>query len=133
MKRKLILISISLTVIIVGYLLWNLRDSGEEKGRNPETRLVKVIRGDLNLTVSSTGVIEPISQVEIKSKASGLIVELRVEEGDTVKKGDLIARLDQRDALNDYKQAKADLEVAEASVKEAESNFRRQKELYEKG
>jgi len=93
----------------------------------------KVVRGDLRLEVTSTGIIQPINKVEIKSKASGMIEELKIEESDQVKKGDLIARLDQRDTKNAYDQAVADLDVAEATVKQKDSDFTRKKELFDKG
>ncbi len=93
----------------------------------------KVMRGDLRVEVSASGVVEPINKVEIKSKASGQIEEMRVEESDPVVRGDLIARLDQLDTRNSYNTAKADLEVAEANVKQKQSDFDRKAELFEKG
>jgi HlyD family secretion protein len=105
--------------------------------RNTETdftpQIEKVFRGDIKVEVSATGVIEPINKVEIKSKASGLIEEMSIEEADIVKKGDLISRLDQRDTKNAYDQALADLQVAEATVKQSESDYGRKKELFDKG
>jgi len=83
--------------------------------------------------VSATGIIQPINKVEIKSKASGQIEELKIEESDLVAKNDLIARLDQKDTKNDYDQADADLDVAEANLKQAKSDLQRSNELYDKG
>ncbi len=97
----------------------------------PQTE--KVTRGDLSVIVSATGIIQPINKVEIKSKASGQIEELNIEESDLVAKSDLIARLDQKDTKNAYDQAVADLEVAEANLKQAKSDFQRSNELYDKG
>jgi HlyD family secretion protein len=88
--------------------------------------------GDLNLTVSADGVVQPINNVEIKSKASGQIEELNFEEGTEVEKGQLLLVLDQRTAKNDYEQAKADLATAEANAQQSVNNLRRVKELYEK-
>jgi HlyD family secretion protein len=92
-----------------------------------------VARGDLDLTVSADGVVQPINKVEVKSKASGQIFELNVVEGQEVRKGDLLIALDQKTALNDFEQAKADLELAEANATQQENNFRRSAELFEKG
>lgn len=96
------------------------------------TRVVNVTKGDLNLVVSANGVVQPIDRVEIKSKASGQIEEMNFEEGQLVKKGDLLIALDQRTAKNDYDQAKADLAVAESNLQQQENNHRRAVELFEK-
>ncbi|HNW61137.1 MAG TPA: efflux RND transporter periplasmic adaptor subunit [bacterium] len=93
----------------------------------------KVVHGDLKVEVSASGVVEPINKVEIKSKASGQIEEMKVEESDPVKRGDLIALLDQKDTRNSYNTATADLEVAEATVAQKQSDFDRKSELYKKG
>ncbi len=93
----------------------------------------KVQKGDIRVEVTATGIVDPINKIEIKSKASGLIDNLPIEESDHVKTGQLIARLDQRDTRNAYEQAIADLEVAEANVTQKKSDFNRKKELYEKG
>ena len=95
-------------------------------------RTVKVSRGDLNLVVSANGVVQPINKVEIRSKASGQIVDLTFEEGKSVTKGDLLIGIDQTLTRNDYDQAKADLALAEAGLSQAENNNKRAKELFEK-
>ena len=91
-----------------------------------------VKRGDLNLVVSSNGVVDPINKVEIKSKASGRVEDLRFIEGDEVQKGSLLLMLDQRTTKNDVDQAKADLAVAEASLQQAANNYERSRELFGK-
>ncbi|MEX0601753.1 MAG: efflux RND transporter periplasmic adaptor subunit, partial [Bacteroidota bacterium] len=95
-------------------------------------RLVTVTRGDLNLVVSADGVVQPINLVEVKSKASGQIVELTFEEGQEVQKGGLLIALDKTTAKNDFDQAKADLAVAESNAQQQENNFRRATELFQK-
>jgi HlyD family secretion protein len=121
-------------IVIVGLVFWLATRKSDATQSLPFTpELEKVTRGNLRVDVSTTGVIEPINKVEIKSKASGLIEEMRIEESDHVKKGDLIARLDQRDTKNSYDQSVAELEVAEAAVKQSQSDFDRKKELYDKG
>lgn len=119
-------------VAVVGYLLL---ESGEEASTTPTgqvTRIVKVTRGDLNLSVSADGVVQPINKVEIKSKASGQIEQLNFVEGQSVQKGELLIVLDQTTAKNDYEQAKADLAVQEANAIQSENNHRRSTELFEK-
>ena len=88
-------------------------------------------RGDMVVSISATGRIDPIEKVEVKSKASGEIIELPIEEGDLVKRGDLIARLDRRTAQNDYDQVQADFSVAEVTVRQRERELKRLQTLYE--
>ncbi len=125
---------VPIVLIIIAALWLAMKPGRANVAASPYTpQSDKVVRGDIRVEVSATGIIEPINKVEIKSKASGLIEEMPIEASDIVKKGDLIARLDQRDTKNSYDQAVADLEVAEATVKQRESDFARKKELYEKG
>ena len=58
------------------------------------SKLAKVEKGDLAKSVVATGKVTPITKVEVKSKASGIVKKLLVEYGDTVKKGQLLAQLD---------------------------------------
>jgi HlyD family secretion protein len=111
-----------------------LRGSGQEENvpSGRLERVVRVERGDLDLTVSADGVVQPINKVEVKSKASGQILELNLVEGEEVRQGDLLVALDQTTAINDADQAKADLEVAEANAAQQENNDRRSEELVKK-
>jgi HlyD family secretion protein len=83
----------------------------------------------LEVTAEAAGLIEPIRLVEVKSKASGEILQLDVESGDKVRRGDLLGRVDPRDVRNAFLQAEADLEVARARLETAESARRRATEL----
>lgn len=91
---------------------------------------VKVERGVFKITVTVNGVVRPINRIEVKSKASGQIEEMPVEEGDYVQKGKLIARLDQRDERAEVAQTQADLDIAKAEIKQALRMFDRQDQLF---
>lgn len=122
-----------LSILLVLLLLYFLRPSGEPENpsaSSPGISTSVVRRGDLTVTVNTTGIIEPITTVDIKSKASGEIIELSVEEGDSVVKGQIIARLDDMIARNAYRQAQADLEVAKVALSQALKQAKRQEELY---
>jgi HlyD family secretion protein len=93
---------------------------------DPE-RLVKVERIDLVRSVVATGKIEPTTRVEIKSKASGIILKLPVNVGDMVRKGLVICELDQNDLLPRVEQARAALSMAEAALKSAQAEYERNK------
>lgn len=87
------------------------------------SRLATVERGTLARSVVATGKIEPISKVEIKSKANGIIKELKVEEGDAVVEGQVLAELDKDNLAAREREARAALAGAEASLKAAEAEY----------
>jgi HlyD family secretion protein len=87
------------------------------------SRLATVERGDLARSVVATGRIEPVSKVEIKSKANGIIKELRVQIGDMVNQGQVLAELDRINLEAQLREAAAALAGAEANVKAAEAEF----------
>jgi len=132
MKKYLIISVVAVVLIGAGYMLQNGSDAEAETTIGQVTRIEQIARGDLNLVVSANGVVQPINKVEIKSKASGQIVELKFIEGQYVNKGELLLALDPRTTKNDLEQARADLAVAEANLKQAKNNNTRAKELYEK-
>jgi len=85
---------------------------------------------DITVSASAAGTIEPVLTVEIKSKASGEIIDLRVDTGDDVQQGQLVALIDPRVPRNDVAEAEAQLEVARAQLQNAESQFRRSDTLF---
>ena len=84
-------------------------------------------RIDLARSVVATGKIEPTTKVEIKSKASGIILKLAVNVGDRVHLGQVICELDQNDLLPKVRQARASLDMAEASLKSTQAEYERAK------
>ncbi len=100
------------------------------QGTGPKYKEVRVAYGTFEVIVTANGVVKPIDRIEIKSKASGEIEELPIEEGDVVHKGDLIARLDQKDERTEVEQAQADMDIAKAELKEAKRTFDRRDRLY---
>ena len=92
---------------------------------------VPVERRDIVVSARASGTIQPDTVVEVKSKASGEILELKVETGQLVKRGALMVRVDPRNPRNLLAQAQADLEVAEARQANATSQKRRADELYQ--
>ena len=84
---------------------------------------------DLRITAEATGELEPVLRVEVKSKASGEILELYVDSGDEVEPGTLLARIDPRDVENAYEQAEAELAVAMSRMEIAEAQLQRNRDL----
>jgi HlyD family secretion protein len=89
------------------------------------SKLAKVERGDLAKSVVATGKVEPITRVEIKSKASGIVKKLYIDAGDGVKKGQLLAELDKEEIEARVAQARAQKEASEASLKGTQADLER--------
>ncbi len=89
------------------------------------SRLATVERGDLARSVVATGKIEPITKVEIKSKANGIIKELRVDVGDPVTEGQVLAELDRDNLAARLREARAALSGAQASLEAAQAELQK--------
>ncbi|MHB1021184.1 MAG: efflux RND transporter periplasmic adaptor subunit [Acidobacteriaceae bacterium] len=83
------------------------------------SQIGKVERGDIARSVVATGQVEPITKVELKSKASGIVEKLFVDINQTVHKGQLLAQLDQQEILAQVAAQKAQLAAAQANEKAA--------------
>ena len=88
-------------------------------------------RREIRSSVAATGTIEPITVIDVKSQASGEVLQVPVELGDKVEKGALLVRINPRDVSNAYEQAEADLEVAQARRSIAERQLERTSALRE--
>jgi len=93
-------------------------------------RAVPVEQRDIVVSAQATGAIQPDTTVEVKSKASGEILQLLAETGQVVKRGAPLVRIDPRNARNLLAQAQADLDVAKAQLANATSQKRRADELF---
>jgi HlyD family secretion protein len=91
------------------------------------SKLGKVERGDLAKSVVATGKVTPITKVEVKSKASGIVKKLLVDAGDRVKKGQLLAQLDKVEIEAGVEQSRAALQAAEANLSSSEADYDRAK------
>lgn len=97
----------------------------------PTYQAVPVQTRDIIVTAQAAGSILPDTVVEVKSKASGEILEFNVQTGQLVQRGQLMARIDRRAPQNQLSQATAQLEVAQAQLRNAESQLRRSQELFD--
>jgi len=125
-RRKRIIyavVGVVLLLTVVGGLI--AATSGGTK--IDSSKLAKVEKGDLAKSVVATGKVEPITKVEVKSKASGIVKKLLVDAGDRVKKGQLLAQLDKEEISAQVAQSHAGLQAAEASLKSAQADYERAK------
>jgi len=129
-KKKLIGGMILILLIIIAFIFLTGNKANDSDRDAPRFKEVKVERGTFQTTVSATGTVKPIDRIEIKSKASGEIVDLPVDEGDFIRKGDLIARLDQKDEKAAVAQAQADFDIATAELKLAQRTYDRREKLF---
>ena len=90
-----------------------------------------VTRRDIIIDAQANGVVEPINVVEVKSKASGLIIRMPVETGTQVRPGDLVIQVDTRDVQNQYNQSAADEKAAEARLQVAAAQKKRSDEMFQ--
>lgn len=117
---------------IIGVILV-ISACGSEPESNQETAFYKkenITNKRLQLSIEASGVIEAISSIEIKSKASGEVLFLGAEVGDLVEKGAILGQIDQRTPNNILNQAKSDLEASKVRLENAQSQFDRGKELH---
>jgi HlyD family secretion protein len=129
-------------VVVLIIILVGLKKSGSignnDKGKEVETTTAKLIT--LTETVSATGKVQPEVEVKISSEVSGEIIALPIKEGQAIKKGDLLVRINpdlyesgvSRSSAA-MSTARAGLSQSEAQLKEAKANYNRNKTLFDKG
>src|SRR5450755_1673306 len=115
-RRKRIIIWSSIGVALLALIVTGVVIASTSGTKIDPSKLAKVEKGDLAKSVVATGKIEPITKVEIKSKASGIVKKLYVEYGDKVKKGQVLAELDKEEIEARVEQARAQVAASEASL-----------------
>ena len=130
MSKKTIYILLAVAVVLIGTLV-GLSKSGVigSKDKGTEIEIANVAASTIVETVSATGKIQPEIEVKISSEVSGEIIALNVKEGQVVKKGDLLVKINPDLYTSSYNRTisnlsgtKAGLNQSEASYKEAKAN-----------
>ena len=133
------------SILLIGLVVVGVAAFTRGGSKIPDDKLPKVERGDLAKVVVATGKIEPITKVEIKSKASGIVKKLYVEYGDHVKAGQILAELDRDQivaqvrfskaaldaAIADYERSKVDAEGVDVPM--LKRSYERAQEMYKAG
>ncbi|MEW6353516.1 MAG: efflux RND transporter periplasmic adaptor subunit [Pseudomonadota bacterium] len=112
------LIIVALVVLAVtGY--WLLRS--DNNAQAPRYQTEEVVRGNLVVTVSATGKLQPTNQVDVGSEISGTVEAVFVDDNDRIKKGQVLARLDTAKLEDQIVRSKAALAAAEAQVQQMQA------------
>lgn len=121
-KRWIVFGSIgaALLVVIIG-LTAALRPSREID----PSKLAGAEKGDIARSVVATGKIEPVTKVEVKSKASGIVKKIYVDYGDRVKAGQVLVELDKEQLQASVRESRANLEAAKAALESAQAAYER--------
>src|SRR6218665_885942 len=139
-KKSIYWISGTAVVLVVALIVLSKKGIIGNKDNGKEVEIAKIDQMTIIETVSATGKIQPEIEVKISSEVSGEIIALPVKEGQVVKKGDLLVKINPDLYTSGYNRTlaglsgtKAGLSQADASFKEAKANFERNKTLFEKG
>lgn len=131
MKKIALISGIIIFMAVAGSVLFR------DKENEPEYRTDKIVKGDIEMTVTATGTVNPVTTVLVGTQVSGTIKELYADFNSPVKKGQLIARIDPalfeaqvNQAKANLLSAKANLEKAEAALLDAKRTLNRNKELF---
>lgn len=136
-KWKVITIIIAAVVVVgaavaVGRIVFATKEgNGSNNADAPAIQTATVERGDIAVTIDATGTIKPLNIVEVSSKASGKILELKVDAGDYVEKDDIIAVIETTYVQISLEQAEADLRASQARLQQAEIDIQLQREQSE--
>ncbi len=123
LKRRTIYWLAAAVIVIGSYASWSMTRPKDE----PIITTQPVERGRVTASVSATGMLQPLTTVEVKSNVGGQVIQLAVDEGDAVKPGQLIAKIDPTDTLTTFEQSQADLAAATSRVEQARQQLAMQR------
>lgn len=130
MKNKKIIIAVVAIIIAAVAAFFML--SGGKKQQVQYTE-VAVANGDITSSVTATGTIEPVTSVTVGTQVSGIVSKIYVDYNSVVKKGQVIAELDRTNLLSELSNAQANLSSSQSTLAYQTSNYKRFKQLYDKG
>ena len=117
-SRRVLYISLAVVVALLGGAL-----VARGKSTIDPAQLGKVTRGDVARSVVATGKVEPITKVEVKSKASGIVTSLATDINAEVHRGQVLAQLDQQEILDQVAAQKATLAAADSNANAATASI----------
>ena len=126
-KKTLIIVAIIIVVAIVAFFVW------PKSGTPVEFEMTQVKPDTIRNSVTATGTIEPVNEVEVGTQVSGIIENIYVDYNSIVKKGQIIAELDRTTLNSELVSAQASLASAKSDLDYQEANYARYKNLFDKG
>lgn len=114
LKKKVVIPAVLIVVLVGGFGVRHFLLAGKDEVTQTYTES-EASRQDIQLTLSATGTIEPANQYEVTSAVQGEVLSCTFEEGDEVKKGDVLYEIDSTDAQNSIEQAELSLQQSQNS------------------
>jgi len=130
-SKYIIYAVIAIIVITAGYFA--ISSFSNEAFEVKLTTVIMQTPGRSSAVLTASGYVVAQREASVSSKGTGVLVYLGVVEGDKVKKGQIIARLDDRDIVAQLDEAKSSLQLYQAQLKEVDNNYNREKELFSRG
>ncbi len=129
MKKTKIIIYVAVLMVVAALIYWHHVRNTEKDEIKFETAPVK--RGTISTTITATGTVEPLKQINVGTQVSGVIKKIYVDFNSRVKQGQILAVLDKTPLLEQLASAKADLENAQSQYTYQRDNYNRIKQLYD--
>lgn len=129
-RYRLPLLVLLILALVGGGYLWQRRRAAAHQG--PTYATTPLTRGDIHLTITATGNLEPTNEVTVGSELSGTVQEVYVDINDRVKKGQPLAKLDTTKLSQETEAKRASLRVAEANVAQAEATLKQNEATFKR-
>ncbi len=128
-NKKITYSIIAVAIIAIGWFIFG----GKKKETVITYEETEVAADTIRNSVTATGTIEAVTEVEVGTQVSGIVSKLYVDYNSVVKKGQVIAELDKTNLVSTLSSARANLSSAQSDLRYQESNYNRNKRLFEKG
>jgi len=138
-RRRWIWVSLVLILVVMGggaafYSRANARNKQTYTSDDLDLRVGKSEMGDIQVTVNEVGTIEPVVKVDVKSTLSGKVTDLLVKEGEKVRRGQVLARVEPDvNQAQTLSQVRSELTLAEIESANADRNLKTNQRLFEEG
>ncbi|WP_300225663.1 efflux RND transporter periplasmic adaptor subunit [uncultured Bacteroides sp.] len=130
MNKKKVFISAAAVIVLAGAGMWIL--GGKKASQTISFSTSVVQKGTISNSITATGTIEPVTEVEVGTQVSGIIDKIYVDYNSEVKAGQVIAEMDRVTLISDLQSAQATYDGAEAEYIYQEKLYERNKKLYSK-
>ncbi|WP_435630884.1 efflux RND transporter periplasmic adaptor subunit [Carnimonas bestiolae] len=137
-RKRIGLVVAVIVLLVIGIGWYSHRDSGEsstnsERQSGDAVSAMPAVREDFPVYVSALGTVTSLATVNVIPQVEGTLESINVNEGDHVRRGDLIARIDDRTSNASLQQAQGELAQSQAQLSNAQQNLERNRKLLERG